>query len=162
MLFVKDQDGTYRPASKKLVLTEANRLISYQLRRGSLILSSDCAKKVMGYKLRGRQNEVFACLFLDNQHRILAFKEMFFGTINRATIHPREIVKEALLQNAAAVILAHTHPSGNSQPSEHDITLTHDLKNILKVVDVRILDHLIVGDDVTSFSDLGLLQEKKQ
>lgn len=161
MLFVKDQDGTYRPAPKKLVLTEANRLIGYQLRRGSLILSSDCAKKVIGYKLGGRQNEVFACLFLDSQHRILAFKEMFFGTINHTTVHPREILKEALLQNAAAVILAHTHPSGNTQPSDHDIKLTHDLKNILKVVDVRILDHLIIGDDVTSLSDLGLLQEKK-
>ena len=162
MLFVKDQDGTYCPAPKKLVITEANRLISYQLRRGSLILSSDCAKKVIGYKLRGRQNEVFACLFLDSRHRILAFKEMFFGTINRTTVHPREILKEALLLNAAAIILAHNHPSGGSQPSEQDITLTHDLKNILKVVDVRVLDHLIIGDDVTSFSDLGLLQENKK
>ena len=162
MLFVKDQDGEYRPANKKLVLTEANRLISYQLRRGSLILSSDCAKKVIGYKLRGRQNEVFACLFLDSQHRILAFKEMFYGTINHTTVHPREILKEALLLNAAAVILAHNHPSGGSLPSERDITLTQDLQNILKVVDVRVLDHLIIGDDETSVADLGLLQPKKE
>ena len=160
MLFVQEQDGSYSPAPKKLVLTEANRLISYQLRRGSLIISSDCAKKIIGYKLRGRQNEVFACLFLDSRHRILAFKEMFFGTINRTTVHPREILKEALLLNAAAVILAHNHPSGGSEPSKQDIHLTNTLRDILKVVDVRILDHLIVGDEVTAFSDLGLLQEK--
>jgi DNA repair protein RadC len=162
MLFVKDQDGSYRPAHKKLVLTEANRLIGYRLRKGTHISSSEDAKSAMGYRLRDKQCEVFACLFLDSGHRVLAFREMFRGSINRATVHPREVVKEALLQNAAAVILAHTHPSGNTQPSNQDITLTHDLKNILKVVDVRILDHLIIGDDVTSLSDLGLLQEKKE
>ena len=77
MLFVQDQDGEYRPAPKKLVLTEANKLIGYQLRRGALILSAETAKTVIGYKLRAKQHEVFACLFLDCQHRVLAFKEMF-------------------------------------------------------------------------------------
>lgn len=157
MLFIQDQDGTYHPAPKKLVLTEANRLVGYQLRRGSLILSSDCAKKVIGYKLHGRQNEVFACLFLDSQHRILVFKEMFFGTINHTTVHPREILKEALLQNAVAVIFAHNHPSGNIQPSNQDIELTNTLKEILKVIDVRILDHFVIGEDTFSFADNGLL-----
>ncbi|MBU1420049.1 MAG: DNA repair protein [Proteobacteria bacterium] len=159
MLFVQDQDGEYRPAPKELVLTEANKLSGYQLRRGSLILSAECAKTVIGYKLRGKQNEIFACLFLDSQHRILAFKEMFIGSINKATVHPREIVKEALQLNAAAVILAHNHPSGGSQPSDHDIFLTKTLEDILKVIDVRILDHLVVGDEVTAFSDLGLLEK---
>ncbi len=156
MLFVQDQDGEYRPAPKKLVLTEANKLIGYQLRRGASILSSETAKVVIGCKLRGRQQEVFACLFLDSRHRVLAFKEMFTGTINHTTVHPREIVKEALQLNAEAVILAHNHPSGMNQPSAQDITLTRILVDILKVVDVRILDHLIVGDETVAFSDLGL------
>ncbi len=159
MLFVKDQDGDYRPAPKKLVLTEANKLIGYQLRRGASILSAETAKAVIGCKLRARQHEVFACLFLDSQHRVLAFKEIFSGTINHTTVHPREVVKEALQLNAEAIILAHNHPSGSNKPSTQDIALTRILADILKIIDVRILDHLIVGDEVTAFSDLGLLPE---
>ncbi|MCP3889205.1 MAG: DNA repair protein RadC [Desulfobulbaceae bacterium] len=160
MLFVKDPDGSYSPAPKKRVLTEANKLMGYQLRRGASILSSECAKAVIGCKLRAKQHEVFACLFLDSQHRVLAFKEIFTGTINHTTVHPREVVREALQLNAAAIILAHNHPSGSIQPSTQDIALTRTLADILKIVDVRILDHLIVGDEVTAFSDLGLLPEK--
>ncbi len=160
MLFVQDQDGTYLPASKKVVLTEANKLAGYQLRRGASILSSDCAKAVIGHKLRNRQHEVFGCLFLDSSHRVLAFKEMFTGTINRTTVHPRLIVMEALQLNAAAVILAHNHPSGENKPSKQDVTLTNTLADILHVIDVRVLDHLVVGDEVTAFSDLGLLPDK--
>ena len=161
MLFVQDQDGQYYPAPEKLVLTEANKLSGYRLRHGTMISSSDSARSVIGYKLRDKQSEVFACLFLDSGHRILAFKEMFRGSINKATVHPREVVKEALQLNAAAVILAHNHPSGDSTPSEQDIELTHTLKDILKVIDVRVLDHLVIGEEVTAFSDLGLLQENK-
>ncbi|WP_319549505.1 JAB domain-containing protein [Desulfogranum marinum] len=160
MLFVQDQDGAYLPAPKKVVLTEANKLMGSQLQRGALILSADCAKAVVGYKLRNRQHEVFACLFLDCRHRVLVFKELFFGTINHTTVHPRVIVKEALQLNAAAVILAHNHPSGENQPSKQDITLTNTLAGILHVIDVRVLDHLIIGDEVTAFSDLGLLPDK--
>ena len=159
MLFVKDQDGEYRPAPKKLVLTEANKLMGYQLRRGALILSSECAKAVIGCKLRGKQCEVFACLFLDAGIEFLPSRRCSQDTINHTTVHPREIVKEALQLNAEAVILAHNHPSGGSEPSSQDILLTTTLTNILKVIDVRILDHLVVGDEVTAFSDLGLLPE---
>ena len=161
MLFVQDQDGQYYPAPEKLVLTEANKLSGYRLRRGTMISSSDSARSVIGYKLRDKQSEVFACLFLDSGHRILAFKEMFRGSINKATIHPREVVKEALQLNAAAVILAHNHPSGDSTPSDQDIELTHTLRDILQVIDVRVLDHLVIGEEITSIADLGLLQEKK-
>ena len=161
MLFVQDQDGQYRPAPEKLVLTEANKLSGYRLRRGTMISSSDSARSVIGYKLRDKQSEVFACLFLDSGHRILAFKVMFRGSINKATVHPREVIKEALQLNAAAVIFAHNHPSGDSTPSDQDIELTHTLKDILKVIDVRVLDHLVIGEEVTAFSDLGLLQENK-
>ena len=161
MLFVKDRDGSYRPAPKKLVLTEANRLSGYRLRRGAHISSSEDAKSAMGYRLRDKQCEVFACLFLDAGHRVLAFKEMFRGSINRATVHPREVVKEALQLNAAAVIFAHNHPSGESQPSRQDIELTRTLMDILLVIDVRLLDHLVIGEEIISFTDLGLMQKRK-
>ena len=160
MLFVQDQDGHYRPAPEKLVLTEANRLSGYRLRRGTLIASSENAKSAIGYRLRNKQSEVFACLFLDSAHRVLAFKEMFRGSINKATVHPREVVKDALQLNAAAIIMAHNHPSGETRPSDQDIELTTVLQDILKVIDVRVLDHLVIGDEVAAFSDLGLLQQK--
>jgi len=159
MLFVKDQDGTYHPASKKLVLTEANRLSGYRLRKGTRISSSEDAKSVMGYRLRNKQCEVFACLFLNSSHQILAFKEIFRGSINRATVHPREVVKEALQLNAAAVIFAHNHPSGESRPSQQDIKLTNTLRDILLVIDVRVLDHLVIGEEIYSFADAGQLQK---
>jgi len=159
MLFVQDQDGQYSPAPKKLVLTEANKLSGYRLRRGTLIVSSDAAKSVIGYKLQNKQSEIFACLFLDSGHRVLAFKEMFQGSINKATVHPREVVKEALQINAAAIIFAHNHPSGDSKPSDQDIALTEILKKILNVIDVRVLDHLVVGEEIFSFADQGLLNK---
>ena len=155
MLFIKDQSGAYQPATNDTVLTEARRLRSYQLRRGAPITSSDTAKAAIQDKLNGHQCEVFACLFLDSKHRVLAWVEMFRGSINTATIHPREVVKEALRLNAAAIILAHNHPSGDSTPSREDISLTNKLQEILKVVDVKVLDHLIVGDEVNALSDSG-------
>jgi len=160
MLFVQDQDGRYTPAPEKLVLIEANKLSGYRLRRGALISSSEDAKSVIGYKLQDKQCEVFACLFLDSVHRVLAFKEMFRGSINKTTVHPREVVKEVLQLNAAAIIFSHNHPSGDSKPSKQDIELTIILRDILEVIDVRVLDHLVVGEEVTAFSDLGLLQKK--
>ncbi len=159
MLYVKDPDGTYRPASEKTVYAEADMLSGYQLRKGLRISSPEDAKHAIAYRLRPKQCEVFSCLFLNSSYRILAFKEMFRGTINKATVHPREVVKEALLLNAAAVIFAHNHPSGESKPSDQDIELTNKLRDILHVVDVRVLDHLVIGEEITSFADLGLLRE---
>ncbi|MBU0967574.1 MAG: DNA repair protein, partial [Proteobacteria bacterium] len=105
--------------------------------------------------LSGNECEMFACLFLDSKHRVLAWVEMFRGSVNSATVHPREVVKEALRHNAAAVIMAHNHPSGDSKPSREDIELTNKLKDILKVIDVSVLDHLIVGDEITALSESG-------
>jgi DNA repair protein RadC len=155
MLFIKDQSGAYQPAPNHTVLNEARRLRSYQLRRGAPITSSDTAKAAIQDKLNGHQCEVFACLFLDSKHRVLAWVEMFRGSINTATVHPREVVKEALRLNAATVILAHNHPSGDSTPSREDIALTDKLREILKVIDVKVLDHLIVGDEVNALSNSG-------
>ncbi|WP_267926062.1 RadC family protein [Desulfolithobacter dissulfuricans] len=158
MLYVQDQCGTYVPAPQEVVLAEAKRISSYRLRRGAEITTPDIAKAVIQQKLGSYQYEMFACLFLDTKHRVLAFTEMFRGSVNQATVHPREVVKEALRLNASAVILAHNHPSGDSTPSQSDIELTRKLKEILGVIDVRVLDHLVIGDDVAAFSELGLLQ----
>ena len=99
--------------------------------------------------------ESFACLFLDGRHQVLAWRELFHGSVNRATVHPREIVKEALRLNAAAVILAHNHPSGSTVPSSEDIELTRALTEILAIIDVRVLDHLIVGDEIVALTETG-------
>ena len=143
-----------------LSLPEANRLSGYRLRRGSRISSSRDAGEAIGYRLRDKQCEVFACLFLDAGNRILAFKEMFRGSINRATVHPREVVREALQLNAAAVVLAHNHPSGEPSPSKEDIALTNRLTDVLEVIDVRVLDHLVIGGEIVSFADYGLLRDR--
>ena len=157
MLYIQDPDGTYLPAPKEAIFTEAKRLSSCQLRRGVSIKTSVGAKAALQYKLGRHQCEMFACLFLDSSHRLLEFKVMFRGSVNCATVHPREVVKEALRLNAAAVILAHNHPSGNGEPSRHDIELTNKLRDILQVIDVRVLDHLVVGDEITSLADSGYL-----
>lgn len=102
--------------------------------------------------------EVFACLFLDNRHRVLAFEELFRGTIDSAHVHPREVVRACLRHNASAVILAHNHPSGVPEPSAADRRLTHELADALRLIDVRVLDHLVIGHgDSTSMAALGLL-----
>ena len=102
--------------------------------------------------------EVFACLYLDNRHRVLHFEELFRGTIDGASVHPREVVKAALHRNAAAVILAHNHPSGVAEPSAADRQITERLKSALQLVEIRVLDHLVVGDqDCVSFAERGWL-----
>ena len=109
-------------------------------------------------QLRDRPYEVFCCLHLDNRHRLIAFEELFRGTIDGASVHPREVVKQALARNAAAVILAHNHPSGVAEPSQADELITYRLRDALALVDIRVLDHLIVGDNrCVSFAERGLL-----
>ena len=157
MLYVQDEGGIYYPATKEAIFTAAKRLSGYQLRKGAIIKTSDDAKAAIQNKIVGHQYEMFACLFLDSQNRVLDFQEMFRGTINSATVHPREVVKAALQLNAAAVILAHNHPSGITDPSAQDIELSKKLKEILKVIDVRVLDHLVVGETVLSMADSGYL-----
>jgi len=102
-------------------------------------------------------HEVFAVLWLDNRHRVLSFEELFRGTIDGASVHPREVVKAALSHNAAACILAHNHSSGVSEPSQADVSLTSRLREALSLVDLRVLDHIVVGEDCTSFAERGLL-----
>jgi DNA repair protein RadC len=109
-------------------------------------------------RLRDLPYEVFGCLFLDSRHRVIAFEELFRGTIDGAHVHPREVVKQALAKNAAAVVLVHNHPSGLADPSQADEYLTRRLKEALALVDIRVLDHLVVGDGgCESFAERGLL-----
>jgi len=108
-------------------------------------------------RLRDYDYEVFACLMLDNRNRVIAFRELFRGTIDGASVYPREVVKQALADNAAAVILAHNHPSGICEPSQADIRITECLRKALALVDIRVLDHVIIGDDVTCLSEQGLI-----
>ena len=134
------------------------RHLGAALARGAVLESTADTKAYLQSCLRDLPHEVFCCLFLDNRHRVLAFEELFRGTLNGTAVYPREVVKRALAHNAAAVILVHNHPSGVSEPSRADETLTARLKEALTLVDVRLLDHLVVGDgEMVSFSERGML-----
>lgn len=125
---------------------------------GQALTNPTDTSKYLRIKLADYKNEVFCALFLDNRHRVLAFEELFFGTINGASVHPRVVVQRAMEINAGAVIFAHNHPSGISEPSHADRTLTIRLKDALDFVDVRVLDHIVVGTgETTSFAETGLL-----
>lgn len=157
-LLVRDVDGQYRPARAEEVLSQARRVLSQRVRRGATMSSPQAVKDHLRLEIGALEHEVFCVLFLDAQHRIIVLKQMFRGTVTQTSVYPREVVKEALAQNAAAVILAHNHPSGAPEPSRADEYLTQTLKSALALVDVRVLDHLVVGGgDVVSFAERGLL-----
>lgn len=159
-LFVRDEQGQYTTATTPVIIKEGRFRTRSALKRGSDIIgTSQAAKEAIANKIFQYQHEVFGCLFLDTKNCILAWKEMFTGTIDRNSVHPREVVKEALRLNASKVIIAHNHPSGNTDPSLADIELTIKLKEILAVIDVAVLDHIIVGDDLLSFREKGLCVE---
>ena len=157
-LLVRDVDGLYRPAHADEVLCHARRLLANRVRRGATMSSPEAVKDHLRLELGVLEHEVFCVLFLDAQHRIIALKQLFRGTVSQTSVYPREVVKEALSVNAAAVILAHNHPSGSVEPSRADEFLTQTLKTALALVDVRVLDHLVVaGPDVCSFAERGLV-----
>ncbi|HFH2979931.1 RadC family protein [Pseudomonas aeruginosa] len=157
-LLVRDGRGRYRPASADQILDAARRVIDQKMQRGTEFSSPATVKEYLRTKLAGFEHEVFAILFLDTRHRLIEYVEMFRGTIDQASVFPREVVKEALQHNAAAVILAHNHPSGNPEPSAADRALTQRLKEALTLVEVRTLDHIIVaGDQTTAFAERGWL-----
>lgn len=150
--------GTAKFAQLQAVLEMARRHLGETLKRGTPLSDPAASRRYLQARLRDLAHEVFACLFLDNRHRVIAFEELFRGTIDGASVHPREVVKRALAHNAAAVILAHNHPSGVAEPSAADRTLTRRLRDALSLVDIRVLDHFVVGDgDGVSFAERGLL-----
>jgi DNA repair protein RadC len=107
--------------------------------------------------LRDQVHEVFCCVFLDSKNRVICVEDLFFGSLNSAHIYPREVLKKVLEHNAAAVIFAHNHPSGNPEPSEADKNITQHLRDALALIDVRVLDHIVIGDTAVSFEQRGLL-----
>ena len=150
--------GLAKYSQLQAVLEMGKRHLRETLYRGDALSNPEDTRRYLVGTLRDYPYEVFACLFMDNRHRVICFEEMFRGTIDGASVHPREIVKQALTHNAAAVILAHNHPSGVAEPSQADKSLTRRIKEALTLVDIRVLDHIIIGDGETvSFAELGLL-----
>ncbi|ATR85367.1 hypothetical protein CS390_23975 [Pseudomonas sp. HLS-6] len=128
------------------VMEMARRHLAERLRRDSVLESPQAVKDYLKAELRHEPHEVFGCLFLDSKHRVLAFEVLFRGSIDSASVYPRQVIKRSLAHNAAALILCHNHPSGVSDPSQSDVILTRRLKTALELVDVRVLDHFIIGD----------------
>lgn len=143
------------------ILKQASSIMEAAFREYDIVLSSpEQTRKYLQTKLIHKEHEVFAALWLDNRHRVIHFDEMFRGTIDGAAVYPREVVKAALHHNAAAVIFAHNHPSGVPEPSQADITLTKRLKEALSFIDVRVLDHMVIGESeegVVSLAERGLM-----
>ena len=157
-LMVRDTQGRYLLATAEQILDAARQAIERKMQRGTSFTSPAAVKEYLCAKLAGFEHEVFAVLFLDTHHRLIEYAEMFRGTIDSASVYPRELVKEALRLNAAAVIVSHNHPSGNSEPSAADKAMTSQLRQALALVDIRTLDHVIVaGTRTTSFAERGLL-----
>ena len=136
----------------------ATRYLEERIRRSDALSSPSHTSQYLCARLRSRPHEVFACLFLDNQHRVISFEELFRGTIDHASVYPREVAKRALEVNAAALIVAHNHPSGVAEPSRTDRAITRRLREAMALVDVRLLDHFVIGEgEVVSFAERGWL-----
>ena len=150
--------GRARLATLRSLADLARRYYEQSLPVGRAIRSPADTEAFLSARLRDLPHELFCCLFLDNRHRVLAFEPLFRGTIDGTSVYPREVVKQALAANAAAVILAHNHPSGVAEPSQADERITRRLKAALELVDIRLLDHLVIGDGcATSLASRGLL-----
>ena len=156
-LEIQEANGTYRTASTDEIIHAARSAINRRFRRGKALSSPKDSRDFLKLRLAHLEHEVFAVLWLDNRHRVLGFEELFRGTIDGASVHPREVVKSALQKNAAACILAHNHPSGISTASKADCAITRRLTDALSLIDVRVIDHIIVGEDCLSFAEAGLL-----
>lgn len=150
--------GPAKFAQLQAALEMSRRVLEESLRRGDALRNVADTRRFLTAKLRHHPHEVFACMFLDARHRVIGFEELFQGTIDGASVHPRQVVKRALHHNAAALIFAHNHPSGVAEPSRADEQITLRLKDALSLIDVRVLDHVIVGDgQAVSFAERGLL-----
>ena len=156
-LMVQDLIGDYRLATAEEILVAAEHVINRRYRRGIAIAKPADANQLFMQKLAKREQEVFAGLLLDNKHRVITYEEFFYGTIDSASVHPRVIAQCALRHNAAAMIVAHNHPSGSPEPSHADETITLRIKEALNLVDVRLVDHVIVGEHCISLAERGVL-----
>jgi DNA repair protein RadC len=157
-LWIRGEFNELRPATATEVIAASRRLMTRRVRRGAPLDSPSAVRDFLTTKLGALEHEVFAVLLLDTRHRLIEYVELFRGTIDGASVHPREVVKLALARNAAAIILAHPHPSGIPEPSAADELITQRLKESLGLVDIRVLDHLIIaGGEAVSLCERGLL-----
>lgn len=157
-LWIRGEFDELRPATAAEVIAASRRLMTRRVRRGVALDSPSVVRDFLTNKLGALEHEVFAVLLLDTRHRLIEYVELFRGTIDGASVHPREVVKLALARNAAAIILAHPHPSGIAEPSAADELITQRLKEALGLVDIRVLDHLIIaGGEAVSLCERGLL-----
>lgn len=157
-LYVKDVEGRYTVASDEMIFTAARAAIERKYPARTSMNDPKLAANYFKGKLSGFEHEVLSIIFLNSQNELIAYREIFQGTLTSTAVHPREIVKAAIGYNAAAVIVAHNHPSGKPEPSQADIALTKHLKESLDLIDVRVLDHIIVGADTTrSMAEMGLV-----
>lgn len=153
--------GVAKYCQLQATLEMGQRYLATSLQRESAFTNPETVRDYLQQRLRGEARELFHCLFLDNKNRLIVDETLFMGTIDQSAVHPREVVKRALEVNASAVILSHNHPSGVCDPSRSDIEITHRLKEALELVDIRLLDHLIVGDqEVLSLAERGELEAK--
>jgi len=162
MPFIKEPDGTYitpKSVTEDEIIAQARSILVEQLKiPGAAFNCPETVKEYFRISLVNHEREVFSCLFLDNKHRLIEYEELFLGTIDQATVHPREIAKAALNQNAAALIVGHNHPSGDPTPSQADEVITKKIKVSLELFDIRLLDHIVVGcSEAVSFAEIGLL-----
>jgi DNA repair protein RadC len=150
--------GDARFAQLQAILEISRRHLQEQLHREDTLENPETTRRFLTSRLRHLPHEVFACLYLDNRHRVIAFEELFRGTIDGASVHPREVVRRGLECGAGAIIFAHNHPSGVSEPSQADLKITQRLKDALKLVDIRVLDHVVVSTEGSvSLAERGLL-----
>ncbi|MEJ7139486.1 RadC family protein [Amphibiibacter pelophylacis] len=157
-LYVRDSHGSYSLASPSQILAAARTAADSLARVGQEFSSPQAVKDFLIAKLAGIEHEIFGVIFVDSRHRLIDYKEMFSGTINAASVYPREVVKTALRLNASALIFTHNHPSGDASPSEADKRLTSQLQKALALIDINVLDHIIVaGTKTLSFAERGIL-----
>lgn len=150
--------GKTKYAELQAVLEMSRRHLQSSLSKKDLIRHSDDTKRFLMAQLRDLEHEVFACLYLNSKHQIICFEELFKGSLNSANIYPRELIKRALHHNAASIILAHNHPSGDPTPSQSDIQITQQLTAALDTISIDIIDHIVIGDgEILSFAEQGLL-----
>lgn len=139
------------------VVAAAFRILSARVGRGSVLSSPAVTRAYVALRFAGLEHEMFSCLYLNVRNRVLACEDLFRGTLDGASVYPREVVKRVLAHNAAAVILVHNHPSGSPDPSQADDLITRRLQQALALIDVRVVDHLIVGETVVSYAESGRL-----
>jgi DNA repair protein RadC len=150
--------GAAKFVQLQAALELSRRYLFDEISGRDVLTSPEATRHYLKARLRAYPHEVFACLFLDNRHRVIEYRELFRGTIDGASVHPREVVREAMRWNAAAVIFAHNHPSGVAEPSQADLRITQRLREALELVDVRVLDHIVVGEGGgTTIAERGLL-----